>query len=313
MNSLISIIIPTYNRAYLIGETLDSVLAQTYTNWECIIVDDGSTDNSEEVIKEYTKKDHRFQYHHRPDNKQKGPNSCRNYGYQLSKGDYINWFDSDDLFFPEALSVRLNEFDNNTDVVIGKLERINSNTHEKINGNRILSNSIIEDYYTGKISYYVCGPLWNKIFLEKQLILFDEEITNLDDWDFNLRMLYESPKIVYLDEVLIKYRVHENSLSQEINKLNFDEIRTEFRAREKHLKLIQKNKIANSRVLNNFIKDRYKFILREALIQNHNIKGYLFRMLLVEQLKTFDFIGFIKILFGFTIFRLSNKGYILLK
>ena len=63
---LISIIIPTYNRAHLIGETLDSILVQTYPNWECIVVDDGSTDTTADVMREYIKKDNRFQYHQRP-------------------------------------------------------------------------------------------------------------------------------------------------------------------------------------------------------------------------------------------------------
>lgn len=63
MNELISIIIPTYNRSHLIRETLDSILAQTHKNWECIVVDDGSTDETEDVLNEYVKKDNRFQYH----------------------------------------------------------------------------------------------------------------------------------------------------------------------------------------------------------------------------------------------------------
>lgn len=65
MKPLVSIIIPTHNREHLIGETLDSILAQTYTSWECIIVDDGSTDDKRKVTDEYIKKDNRFQYHHR--------------------------------------------------------------------------------------------------------------------------------------------------------------------------------------------------------------------------------------------------------
>ena len=60
---LVSIIIPTYNRVHLIGDTLDSVLSQTYTNWECIVVDDGSTDGTNELLVEYLKKDKRIQYH----------------------------------------------------------------------------------------------------------------------------------------------------------------------------------------------------------------------------------------------------------
>jgi len=99
MNSpLVSIIIPTYNRAHLIGETLDSVLAQTYTNWECIVVDDGSADGTDKLLATYCEKDARFQYHNRPSNRLKGANACRNIGFELSKGEYVNWLDSDDIW-----------------------------------------------------------------------------------------------------------------------------------------------------------------------------------------------------------------------
>ena len=80
MSDLVSIIIPTYNREHLIGETLNSIIAQTHTNWECIVVDDGSTDNTEEVLKNYKEKDKRFIFLKRPDNLPKGANTCRNIG-----------------------------------------------------------------------------------------------------------------------------------------------------------------------------------------------------------------------------------------
>ncbi|PHQ28660.1 glycosyltransferase family 2 protein [Leeuwenhoekiella nanhaiensis] len=102
-NPLVSIIIPTYNRADLISQTLDSVLAQTYKNWECIVVDDGSTDETSEVVQRFLDKDSRFQYHHRPKNRLKGANTCRNYGFELSKGKYIQWLDSDDLIGQEKI------------------------------------------------------------------------------------------------------------------------------------------------------------------------------------------------------------------
>ena len=98
-NPLVSIIIPTYNRAHIIHETLDSVLSQSYTNWKCIVVDDGSTDTTEEVLKSYVKKDARFQYNKRPIDRKKGANACRNYGLDLAKGAYIVFFDSDDVFY----------------------------------------------------------------------------------------------------------------------------------------------------------------------------------------------------------------------
>ena len=87
---LVSVIIPTYNRAHLIGETLDSALAQTYQNWECIIGDDGSSDNTDEVVGEYVKKDSRFKYFHRPDQHLRGGNGARNYGFKMSQGEYVN-------------------------------------------------------------------------------------------------------------------------------------------------------------------------------------------------------------------------------
>ena len=79
MLPLVSIIIPTYNREHLIGETLDCVISQTYTNWECIVVDDGSHDNTPEVIKSYFNNDERIKFYNRPDYKNKGASSCRNY------------------------------------------------------------------------------------------------------------------------------------------------------------------------------------------------------------------------------------------
>ncbi|CAM4153016.1 glycosyltransferase family 2 protein [Gillisia hiemivivida] len=97
MQPLVSIIIPTYNRVFLLGQTLDSVLAQTYQNWECIIVDDGSEDATDELIEFYSEIDSRIKYYHRPISQLKGANACRNFGFEMSMGKYIQWLDSDDI------------------------------------------------------------------------------------------------------------------------------------------------------------------------------------------------------------------------
>ena len=107
MNPLISIVIPTFNNADYIGETLNSVINQTYINWECIIVDDGSTDNSELIIQQYCTKDSRFKYFKRPENKIKGPSSSRNFGIEKANADFIIFLDADDLITKECLEDRI--------------------------------------------------------------------------------------------------------------------------------------------------------------------------------------------------------------
>ena len=310
---LISIIIPTYNRAHLIGETLDSILVQTYPNWECIVVDDGSTDTTADVMREYIKKDNRFQYHQRPINKIKGPNSCRNYGFEMSNGEYIKWFDSDDVMLPYLLEKQVLSFAKNVEMSVCKLSYFDFERRVPIKENIISSKNLIEDYLIGNVTFYISGPLWKRIFLEKQNQLFDESLTNLDDWDFNLRMLYQKPNITNVNEVLILYRVHGDSLSQEINKLNFKEIKSELEARRKHLKLLKINKLASPSVLQHYIKGRYKFIFREAMIKKDKNKYYYLKMLVVSQLEMLDFRGFFKTIFGFIVFSFFNKGYKLLK
>src|SRR5690606_10638879 len=116
--TLVSIIIPTYNRAHLISETLDSVLAQTYTNWECIVVDDGSSDNTDELLRTYCDKDDRFKYFHRPDTHRPGGNGARNYGLDNAKGDYITFLDSDDYIAHYAIEDKLKYANSIFDCVI---------------------------------------------------------------------------------------------------------------------------------------------------------------------------------------------------
>jgi glycosyltransferase involved in cell wall biosynthesis len=93
-----SIIVPTFNRAYLVGDTIESILSQSYKNFEVIIVDDGSTDNTEEIIQKYLSGN---VHYYKKENAERA--AARNFGARLAKGDYINWFDSDDLMMPNHL------------------------------------------------------------------------------------------------------------------------------------------------------------------------------------------------------------------
>jgi glycosyltransferase involved in cell wall biosynthesis len=112
VNPLVSIIIPTYNRAHILGFTLESVISQTYLNWECIVVDDGSKDATDELLEFYCKADSRIKYFHRPSNRSKGANTCRNYGFEISKGKYIQWLDSDDILSENKLEAQVDKLKN---------------------------------------------------------------------------------------------------------------------------------------------------------------------------------------------------------
>lgn len=106
---LVSIIIPTYNRASLIHTAINSVINQSYKNWECIIIDDGSNDNSIEVLKEYSNSDSRISYYSRY-SLPKGAPTCRNIGLEKAKGEFVIFLDSDDYLLPFCVEQRVDYF-----------------------------------------------------------------------------------------------------------------------------------------------------------------------------------------------------------
>jgi GT2 family glycosyltransferase len=103
-NGLVSIVVPTYNRAYCLPRTVDSVLAQTYPNFEIILVDDGSTDNTRELVDGMAARDRRIRYFHQPN---AGVCAARNRGLRAAKGDFVALLDSDDVWKPWKLEIQL--------------------------------------------------------------------------------------------------------------------------------------------------------------------------------------------------------------
>lgn len=219
---LVSIIIPTFNRAHLIGETLDSVLKQTYENWEAIIVDDGSTDDTKAVVAGYIEKDRRFQYHKRPDIYKPGGNGARNYGLEISKGEYVNFFDSDDLMHPEKLNKQMISLieEIKVDFCICQTMSFNSESKEFIsNWNlKLFSDNAINDFIIKKIGWSILAPLWKKEQLIKNNIIFDEQLKNGQDFKFHLEALLSGLKPAIIDEVLVFNREHVNQIKLFSNK-----------------------------------------------------------------------------------------------
>jgi len=210
-----------FNRVSIVKGTLDSILKQTYTNWECIIVDDGSTDNTEKTINSYIEKSNRFKFHKRPTHLVKGANSCRNYGFSLAKGNLINWFDSDDIMKPSFLEDKLNVFNTETDAVIHRNNYANYALTEYRDSKFEYNNgkSLFYNYAMETIEIQTCGFLWKRSFLEgKQL--FDETIQRYQDNEFHIRMLALKPKLKILDKVLATIRSGDGHKSQISSKKN---------------------------------------------------------------------------------------------
>ena len=201
MNSpLVSIIIPAFNRAHIVNETVNSVLAQTYTNWECIVVDDGSTDATVQIIEKCIKEDNRFQIKTRTPNRKKGPSSCRNIGIEIAKGELIIFLDSDDLISSVCIQNRVDFYlqQPNYDFYIFKSDIFYEHEfHNQSPFNPSLTNYSDHDYFKlfslGKTPFCVMSPLWKLSTLEK-LNGFDENLMILEDPDLHYRAFQNSMK-----------------------------------------------------------------------------------------------------------------------
>lgn len=222
---LISIIIPVFNREFLVEETLISIINQSFTNWECIVVDDNSSDNTFSVLKKYQEIDFRIKVLKRPDSFKKGANSCRNYGFKLAKGKYIKWFDSDDLMKPNHLEIAIeNLISHDLDFVITDCINFEHSTNLALNKpydfNRKDSEINLENFVLNKIGWITNDFLGKKEILNH--LSFNENITDGDEYNFFIKFLHHSKNGLFIDEVLSLRRIHEGSISIINRKGDFD-------------------------------------------------------------------------------------------
>ncbi|UAB74711.1 glycosyltransferase family A protein [Mesoflavibacter sp. SCSIO 43206] len=245
---LVSIIIPTYNRAHLIGETLESVMAQTYVNWECIVIDDGSTDNTSEILKLYCEKDNRIQYHQRPEYHKPGGNGARNYGFELSRGEYVNWLDSDDFFSNDKLKEQIRQVNTFEDVDIvtcswGKATAVNDFQIKKLNIYKDYKEGInlLRDYGVFK-EYFVTHNFLVKRELVNKTGLWNERLLINQDGEFFARILIMSGKIVFSKKAYVLYREpNSDNTSFFSNKLKAEQAIVSWELISGYLKLVDKS------------------------------------------------------------------------
>ncbi len=208
-NPLVSVIIPTYNRGWILKETIDSVLAQDFTDFELIVVDDGSTDNTQGILNSY-KEDIVIL---RQENK--GVSSARNKGIASASGQFIAFLDSDDLWLSQKLSTQVDFFNANPDALICQTEekwirngiRVNpKKRHKKLSGD-IFEHSL-----------YLCLVSPSAVMIKRSLFektgMFDETLPACEDYDMWLRISCRYPVYLIDTPLIIKRGGHADQLSR---------------------------------------------------------------------------------------------------
>lgn len=223
---MISVIIPVYNRENTIKRAIMSVLNQSFRDIELIVIDDGSTDNSANVIKAI--KDERLKYVYQSN---KGACVARNHGIDIAKGDYIAFHDSDDIWLPDKLKIQYEALlVNKADVIFCKMSDIG------IYGTVDIPKKLKEGFINNKCSLINIGT---QSILGKQYVFsdckFDNDMPRLQDFELLYRIV-KKYSVYYLDTVLVEYYTGDNSISSSSQKF----LRSVYMLKKKHPELFSK-------------------------------------------------------------------------
>lgn len=223
----VSIVMPAYNAAGFIAESIDSVIAQSFQDWELIIIDNGSTDNTKEVVAQFTRKDSRIKCINWQVNKKQG--KARNAGIANSNYELIAFLDADDLWLPEKLAVQVKQInDLNVDLVFS-----NAYIFESLPVRRDRNMDASEQFLEGlsgveKMLERNQVPILTVLVKKKALQAvgcFTEEVViqNAEDYHLWLKLLIQGNRFYGSDQILAAYRVHNNAASTD-NKLAFRQV-----------------------------------------------------------------------------------------
>ena len=202
-NIKVSIIIPAYNYANYISECLDSVISQTFKDWECIIIDNCSTDNTSEVVKEYAAKDSRIKYHYID---QKGVSLARNLAVKMSSGIYILPLDADDKISSSYITKALAIMEKNPSISLVYCDAI---LFGSVNKKWILPEFIYKNLLIENSIF--CSAMYRKTDFDSVKGYNINMVDGFEDWDFWIKLLKNDKKVIKINEPLFYYRIKENS------------------------------------------------------------------------------------------------------
>lgn len=256
LQPLVSIIITAFNQEKFIAEAVQSVINQSYENWECIIVDDGSTDNTRNICNEFVQKDSRIIYTYQPN---QGVSAARNNGFALTKGSFVQFLDGDDYLNTEKLKIQIEFLVANPDVTVCYTDHLFFIQHENrfvrhqfklLSGNPL--HEILFDYDNG-VSIPIHSALISKtVFDNEQLPFTTEYQYRYEDWVFWVRIVLNNARFHFINQPLCVYRMHKENFCA-------DDAETTFHA----LRAVNYiGKILDSSLDKKFIDERSAFFLK---------------------------------------------------
>ena len=269
----VSIVIPTFNSSKYLKATLDSVLSQTYANWECILVDDGSIDLTETISVNYQEKDNRFQLYKRPVDLPKGPSSARNYGVSKAKGDYLIFLDADDLLATTCLENRVAQFQQNPecDFLVFQMERFLD--EPDFSKNEIVveqdKNRVLESFIQLHGQWPITGPVYKTNFFKT--ICFHTNLVVFEDLEVAIKAIMQATDFQVFNTIDCYYRNDSNYQT----KYNSLEIKTKMVKSFQTLllsvvELVRQNpeKQFKNQDIKSYFIESYKKIFRFQILEN---------------------------------------------
>lgn len=289
MNNKVSVIMPIYNSSMYLDRSIQSVINQTYTNYELVIVDDGSTDSSKYIIDKYKSNEHCIKYIYQ-DNK--GIAGARNTGIMNAKGDYIALLDADDIWRRNKLEFCINELSNNPSIglvhsAFNVIDIHDSTLYECIHDIDKMSGNIFNKLVLREISIAAVTVIFRKKCCDS-IGLFDEnkDIMGVDDRDLWIRISREF-KVSYVNKILASWRKHKHNYSGQNNIM--------VQARINQLNKLLKNNMIDDYLFNKAISKVYKEAGDSCLsLNNRQAREYYSNSIKYNKSELFSYINFLK-------------------
>ena len=282
----VSVIMPAYNAALYIEEAIDSVISQSFSNWELIIINDGSTDATADIIAKKTKKDSRIKCINQQNKRQ---SKARNFGISCALGTYIAFLDADDSIFPDRFTKQVAFLESNNEIILcGSWFRI-------MNTDRVIK--LPEKHEDIKLAllqgncFANSSVMVRKRILDELPLIFDNSKEPAEDYDLWARLIFKG-KLHNIQEVLLSYRTHANQLS---NKQNRIQKQSAFETKRNLFNLVKLDLLQEERlVLDKINKDGYGIGVKDI----YTFKNLQIKLLRSNSKNIFEPKGFKKVVLG---------------